>query len=696
MKKHLILIVLMFLTATVVISQSKSKQKEAAPTADELEAMMKEMQQEMEDLDPETKRMMDSMGVNMSMPSMPQVTDAQLQEAYEDENRIVPKRDDARIAGISKTPLTNASIGAFILSSHTKVTTRITSASKAKGEEIYRSVKAQYNSVTATGNTAAGLWMLGKNELAMYVMGKACIDNPTNINNLNNYAAMLSMNGGEVVALPVLNFINKRSPKNSTILNNLGQAWFGLGEIDKANSYLDSAIRIYAYHPQAAFTKSFIEESKGRQSAAVELVKHSIKKAYNKDKETRLNKLGYTLERDDLNWDAPMPQDPLGFHGFISPAYPLDVMQSKMLENEWISFRQSIQNEITSLDNRLSRLQQEAAAATQKRTQHLMDAGKKGIWVDVIPPLAFKAMVKLKYLVDDKDGHREASYNRVGKAVATANVDAGRYQQKLAADLELVRKKYEDQFGEGRKNPTMAACKDENGAKNAFLLASNPPMEEANKGFLKLMERKLADDLYYSQYTMWPEDFEVAKVAAKLGWLGLLTNQRPAFQNQSAFCSAADPLKTQPFKLAAFDDVNCMYHSKLTTPVGTITIDCSRMTTQLDLKFLKLGLKQDMDKETFGDQFMSCTVEVGAGVGTGVNAGPISAEAAIGGAIAAEFDRNGLRDVILKGSASVSAGTDIIEDGSMAGLGVSDVSVEVGVQGQVSIISGISSMGLMK
>jgi hypothetical protein len=224
-------------------------------------------------------------------------------------------------------------------------------------------------------------------------------------------------------------------------------------------------------------------------------------------------------------------------------------------------------------------------------------------------------------------------------------------------------------------------------------MASNPPMEEANKSFLKLMERKLADDLYFSQYTMWPEDFEVAKVSAKMGWLTLLTNQSPVFQEPGASCASAEPLKIKPFKLAAFDDVHCMYHSKLTTPVGTISIDCSRMTTQLDLKFLKLGLKQDMDKETFGDQFMSCTVEVGAGVGVGVNAGPISAEAAVAGAIAAEFDRNGLRDVILKVSASVSAGSDIIEDGSIAGLGVSDVSVEVGVQGQVSIVSGVTSMG---
>jgi hypothetical protein len=121
-------------------------------------------------------------------------------------------------------------------------------------------------------------------------------------------------------------------------------------------------------------------------------------------------------------------------------------------------------------------------------------------------------------------------------------------------------------------------------------------------------------------------------------------------------------------------------------------MDCSRWTTTLDLKIVKLGLKQDMDKETFGDQFMSCSVEIGIGTSAGVNVGPLKAEASIGAGLAAEFDRNGLTDLVVKTSAGVSAGTDVISDGSMAGVGVSDLSLEVGVKGQVSLISGKSSV----
>jgi hypothetical protein len=191
----------------------------------------------------------------------------------------------------------------------------------------------------------------------------------------------------------------------------------------------------------------------------------------------------------------------------------------------------------------------------------------------------------------------------------------------------------------------------------------------------------------------WPEEFEVTKLTAKINWLTALYSQRVIFHAKSSWCAGVvEEQKPASYKLAAFDEVNCQYHSQTTWPVGSIKVDCGRMTTTLDLKIIKLGLKQDMDNETFGDQFMTCSVEVGAGVGTGVNVGPLKAEAYAGGSVGAEFDRNGVTEVIVKVSAGASVGTDIIKDGSMAGVGVGDLSVDVGVTGQMSLISGRSSV----
>lgn len=694
MKTTFIILSLFILTVNASVAQQpKSKKTEKAPTASEMEAMMREAQKEIDNLDPEAKRAMDSMGITIpSFKNMPQVSDAQLQKAMEDENRLVPVKDVNRIAAISKTPLSNSTLPGYVSAAHNKVITRLKPSSKTKGEEIYKMIKLQYNSPVATGNVAASLFLMGKVELALYVMGKACMDGPTNTDNLNNYASMLSMGGAEQVSVPLFMYINKRYPRNSTVLNNLGQAWFGLGDIDKANLYLDSTIRLAAAHPQANYTKSFIEESKGNKSAAIDYAKRSIKKAYTQKKQDRLKKLGYQLEGKDLSWDKPMPQDPLALEKFKWPAYPNNVSESELLEKEWDVFRASCQEKIYALQSEQGKLELDVTASNQKRTQQLLAAGKKGLLVDPFPRSAAKAFIKLKYLVDGTDGHLAYAYEQKTQRMTRAYLAVGEFEDKLRLRLNELEEKYEDKFGEGKPNPFDDACKDENTAKDAFLSSANQSLENASADYLKFLRSKINDQTYYEQYTMWPEDFELAKVRAKIHWLTAMRSQKVMFQNKSSWCHAKTEGKEKPFKLAAFDDVACKYHSEYKSPVGSIKVDCGRMVTTLDVKFLKLGLKQDMDKETFGDQFMSCSVEVGIGASAGIPAGPLKAEASVGAALAAEFDRNGLTDIIIKSSAGVNAGTDIISDGSMAGVGVSDLSVEVGVQGQVSLISGKSSI----
>ena len=104
MRKYFFLIVLLTTNAHILIAQKKptSKQKEKAPTQKEMQDMMKEMQQAMDGMSPEDKKMMDSMGIKMPdtksiQKSISVVTDAQLKKAYEDDSRIVPLKDAARI-----------------------------------------------------------------------------------------------------------------------------------------------------------------------------------------------------------------------------------------------------------------------------------------------------------------------------------------------------------------------------------------------------------------------------------------------------------------------------------------------------------------------------------------------------------------------------------------------------------------------
>jgi hypothetical protein len=598
-------------------------------------------------------------------------------------------------------------MGAYITSIQNKAAALLKPEIKNMADKIYIYIKSKSKNSTEAGNMASGLWIAGKPQIAYYTMGKICADDPTNTDNLSNYASMLSMLGAQHVAIPILNNLNAKFPKNSTLLNNLGQAWYGLGDIAKAEKYLDSAIRIYAYHPQANYTKSFIEESKGNTAAATEAVKRSIKKSYSKEKENRLNKLGYKLKNDDLNWDFPMPQDPLGLEKFKWPDYPKNVAESEVLENEWAAFKAACKNKLDELKLKEKKAEAVLIAFNEQLTKQLIQAGNKGIMINPLPSFAPKAIVKLKYLVQGKDGSLEHNYKTKGEALATAYIQVASFEEIFSNQMEALEKKYEDQFGEGKPNPIDAACADDTKAKNAYLSSANILLQEKSTDWLNFLRRKINDETYYYQYTMWPEQFELAKIQAQIQWLTSIQGQVVKFKDKSSWCqNKTDSAEGKPFKLQAFDDVACKYRSKMDLKIMKFTNNCSRMTSEFDFMFLSYVRKDDFERAE-GDTYISSTYKISAEAGKDLKAGPLKVEAKVGGGIELEFGTQGLENVSLIGEAKVGAGTGIMDEDDKSGsegIGIAGkdafpTTIEAGVEGRISIISGkgsVSGTGVLK
>lgn len=721
MKANISILVVMLVFPIIIAAQTGKKQpaKEKPPTAKELEEMQKEMQKAMEDMSPEDKRALDSMGFKMpSMNSIPKMGDKEIAAAFEMENQIVPAKDVKRISSISKTPLTSASMPAFLQTVHGKVKNAFDPYVSESGDKIFQWVKNEHKTSTATGNAAVGFWMFGKPELALYLMSKACLDDPKDTDNLNNFSALLTMGGAEELALPILENLNRQFPKNSTILNNIGQAWFGLGDINQAEKYLDSAIRIYANHSQANLTKSLIEESKDHKEAAVEALKKSMHEAYSTEKENRLRRLGYEPDRRDVDWNHPMPQDPMGFDKFENPDFPKSVEENDALELKWAEFKEKCEKELELLKEKEVKLEEELITATEKRMKKIFEAAQKGTMVHPIPPFAPHAIIKLKYLVEGKDGKIEFDFKKVGENVANAIVKSAELSEKLSKELELIEKKYEPLFGEGRPNPFEAACAEENKAKTAYLREANRLLQITYRDYLSFMKRYWNDQMYYHQYTTWPEEFELAKNRVKMAWLTTIKDQVVRFQKKSNWCTQEPPKEEGPFKLGDFEKMHCKDSSEIKLGIGSIKSKCSYLSAKMDLYILKntLGIeviklgwttKQgDRDDEDFIDQFQRASVEVGIKRGVGYGVGPLKAEAKAGIAGFLEVDRHGISDMGLIASAEVKAGNNYIkpmdgtvkiEDHSMGPVKDQSVTI-VGLEVKMSINGGFTKegKGLMK
>jgi tetratricopeptide (TPR) repeat protein len=679
----ILLIIMLCVSFNTTFAQTK-KPAQKPPTQKEMEAMMKEAQQAMNDLDPETKRMMDSLGIKTpNFKNVPKVGDKALAKAYDEETRIVPPKDAARIASIAATP-TEAGLPSYISKVHAAVLLKMTASEKTEAEKFYLDAKSH----GAAGNAAVGLWMAKMPVQAVYVMGKSCLDNPTDIDNLNNYTAMLSMLSAEQVAIPILHHLNKKFPKNSTILNNLGQAWFGLGDINKADKYFDTAILIYAYHPQANFTKSLIEESKGNTTAAVEAMIRSGKQSYNQRKEDRLRKLGQKPNGKNFDFPFPMPQDPLGLEKFNWPGYATEVYACIASEKEWDKFKEMCRNEVNSMQptyERLLKQAQEEQEARVKKVTTAIQQGSTNIDINtIVPPFSLAASRKLDYLVNDKDGGMAFRMEKLGKAGAALIMENVALEQQMNIEHEAVREKYDPLIGEGRPNPLEAYCAEFNAVSNKYLAAVNPKWERYNKEYLEEMRKNINNQIYYAQYTMFPTEFEAAKLQAKMSWLGAISDQKFEVEQIGPFCPATKPgeeKKDQKSTLAEFDDVACKYNSRTDLYVMEFNTSCSRLEGKLKLGNVEYTRKVDMDR----DVLLAASLEVKVGVKKGWEKGPVAAEAGAEVTGKIEWDDKQITNWVVKADAGVSVGSNV---------GYGDKSIEIaGATAQIGMNAGPSLTG---
>jgi tetratricopeptide (TPR) repeat protein len=672
-------------------------------SAQELAAQAREAQRMMNQLTPEQRKMMEQMGIAIpDLNAAVAAANSNPAGALPGNFGPVPARNAARIEAVPKAALTEAGLPAYLESAHRHVSSHIKPASRELAEKVFGQLKSDGLSPAAIGNAATGLWVMGRVEIALYVMGKALALDPANTDNQNNYAAMLSMSGGEPLAIPLLDRLDRQFPRNSTIQNNLGQAWFNLGDIEKAERFLDEAIRIYALHPQANFTRSFIEESRGNKDKAVEYAKRAARYSLSLDKENRLRKLGYKLTGNDVRDLARPDPDPLGLSAFKHPAFPKTAGEEIVARREWAAFAGEAAARIEALTRQLQAVKPlNKAAQAAMAAQAFYTGGKAAAATgqgapEVVQPLARRA--KLMMALAEKD---EGMKFRLDKSLADLKAHHKNMQPAHAAyeaAYQALIRKEAAQTGEGRANKDF--CAEHSALASQYLANWNAGHEQLLDEYLQQLRLKLNEELYWQQFTKSPEDFAAAQIQYRIKWLAALVSVPYAEiggVKTREECFTGPPAgKGGGGKLAQFNDLHCAYHSELNLVLGKITSDCNKMTTELGVGFLKLGLKQDMDKNSFSDQFVSCNVEVSAGKGADVKLGPLSVGVGAEAGIGIEIGRNGVQDLYLTGSVGAGVTTNVMDrlsdqghSASMAGLGVGDKGIlSVGTGGRISLISG--------
>jgi len=679
MTKKILTILVLILIGSVGFAQQKPKPKDKPPTQKEIDEMMREAQKEMEGLSEEEKKMMEDMGVKMpDLKNIPKFTDQQIQEVAYAGEFFIPKKDLARIALVNKKIFSSSELTTHVKNTAAKVESRMDAKKLTVGKQAYTDIKTRYKDSGAVATAASGYWMLGVLQPAIYLMGRACQDDPTNPDHLNNYAAFLSMARAEELALPILLSLNKDYPKNSTIMNNIGHAWLGLGDVALAEKYLDSTIMIFPNHSQANYTKGLVKNAQGNTTAATTAMKRSIKRAYSDSKKSMLNDLGYKLNNSDMDWNLRMPQEALLLSTIEWPDYPKTAQQSELQQSEWDAYQNKLNNQASEFLAQHGKKFTEDAA--QQNIQAALQNKNTGqYW------LAPKAFNMLEYTLSAKSGavsklkEKEIELEAVAKKVAEL-------EDKRDRELALVHQEFKSQMGEGKPNPFGAYCAKLTAAQNGFLNSANPILEKAYKGYIESYQKMVNEKVYYQQFMFSETDMEGIKLYEKARWVTVLANHPVRFEtpNHGVCRTQSENHIVNSSALAEFNDLHCNNIISFDIVIAKWRKACDKSTYDIGVGPIKFN----MDYNDWKEEIIRGSVEVGISKSIGTSSGPLKAEleANIGGFV--EFDNTGLTDVGIIAGAEVKAGVGvdvpIKYDGEILGM-KTEIEYDAGIGRELSV-----------
>lgn len=204
------------------------------------------------------------------------------------DNWRFPPKNIALLSSLPKKIFTKAELVSFLDDLYSQLSKKLTSGVAAS----VQSITLKYNNDgNKMGDAAVTGWYTNYQEEALLLIIKAAANNPENGVLLNNCAALLNMSGIEQKAIPILKYVLQSYAGNSMLLNNLGQAYAGLGETDTAMVYLGRCMKLEPEHPEACNTAGQIEATKGNKEKAVEYLEKSIKSAYTKTAGLKLSRI---------------------------------------------------------------------------------------------------------------------------------------------------------------------------------------------------------------------------------------------------------------------------------------------------------------------------------------------------------------------------------------------------------------------
>ena len=161
------------------------------------------------------------------------------------------------------------------------------------------------------------------------------------------------MAGAEQKAIPILMRQLIKAPDNSLVLNNMGQAYLGLGDLDQAQNYLTHCLSIDELNPEANHSMGMINYFKQQYDAAAAFFQKELQVAYRQSTLVHLKRLGIKINLVALRKKRPGVPDRDFFEEielakFDIPSLPMTAAETTPWKNDHADLMTSIAGEMLS------------------------------------------------------------------------------------------------------------------------------------------------------------------------------------------------------------------------------------------------------------------------------------------------------------------------------------------------------------
>ena len=477
------------------------------------------------------------------------------------------------------TQLTTASVPAYMNQLLADIEKIITPQQAKNTQLIYSKLKA---SPVELADLGVMLYYKGAVNEALWCLSKAGAISPNSNYILSNLTGIMNLAQAEARALPLLRYLQSKNPNNSTILNNLGQALYRLGELNSSKTVLDSCLRIFAYHPQANFTRAIIAEKQGKNADAANFIIRSMKIVYSDHSNEFAQKKGMNVHYSNLlSLYRPTSTEYINGEKYRPPAQCESVFTSAADEAKWDEWNKSMQAITAKINAALAASSANFQKQLQQQAQN--PASTKNVSIGSMHGKAQKLyqvfMDKTAALQEEAQFYLDHNYKNDQNTIESA----------LEASLKSINKKYESLAGEGKGSFNEERCYELNSAYNLYLQNMAGINNQFNNRFAEPLRQLNIEMMYWSQYLPGNTGFremiyyERALFAVNPG-VAKSEFHQPCETNTKGSANKREEDLPPPY---------CPISFKFKVVFAKLNGDCNKFEVELEFEGLVLNLERD-------------------------------------------------------------------------------------------------------